>query len=179
MLLSRGNGWFNIQAFCSAQACQLSTYCTQRKLLPILCTFASLCVKSPATPTAQFKVPHQNHNCGSINSVLQEGKWPHHKRSKWTSCQPYNSSRCADISHDLPWFSKAEFYWAAISTIFAVLLSNIAVGSFLQSILYALNAHDELAGTSDFWCLGFLQQKHGWYVTEIRTKGQGKQNKEI
>lgn len=155
------------------------TYCTQRKLLPILCTFASLCVQSPATPTGRFKVPHQNHNCGSINSVLQEGKWLHHKCSKRTSYQTYNSPRCTDTSRDLLDFQKLSFIEQSSQWFCVVLLSNIAVGSLLQRILYALNVHDELAGTSYFWCLGFLQQKHGWYVTEIRTKGQGKQNKEI
>lgn len=74
-------------------------------------------MKLPATPTGQFKVPRQNHNCGSINSVSQEGKWVDHKCSKWMSRQTYNSSRCKDTLHDLPWFSRAEFYWAVISMI--------------------------------------------------------------
>lgn len=179
MLLSRGNGCFNIQAFCSTQACQLSTYCTQRKLLPILCTFASLCVKSSATPTGQFKVPHQNHIV--VESTV------FYKRENGFTTSAQNGCHAKLTTHQSVRtlcvtcldFQKLSFIEQLSQQICVVLLSNIAVGSFLQRVLYALNAHDELAGTSNLLCLGFLQEKHGWYVTEIRTKGQGKQNKEI
>lgn len=58
-------------------------------------------------------------------------------------------------------FQKLSFIEQLSQQFCVVLLSNTAVGSFLQRVLYALNAHDELAGTSNLLCLGFLQQKHG------------------